>query len=77
MRERNAGHQRESPRKCTRARPGREGGRALIVHALLDSAWTETRPLGGSMTAGSDHLNDGPWPGLRTGDAQIEKTFAV
>jgi hypothetical protein len=29
------------------------------------------------MTAGSDHLNDGPWPGLRTGDAQFEKTFAV
>ena len=63
--------------KCTRARPGREGGRALIVHALLDSAWTATRLLGGSMTAGSAHLNDHPGPGLRPGHDRIRNTFPV
>ena len=53
-------------KKCTRARPGREGGRALIVHASVGQRLDNgDRSKGGSMTTGSARLNESLAGGLR------------
>src|SRR3546814_2961529 len=50
--------------KRIRARPGREGGRALIVHATAGQCLDMEPDVGGSKTVGPTHHNEPPRGGL-------------
>ncbi len=61
--------------KRIRARPGREGGRALIVHATAGQRLDTGSDLGGSKSAGSVWLNERIYRWVTTGYGEFRDFF--